>query len=106
MTIKEVLEIDFMDKNVIIIGCPASGKTWLSNKIKSVKEIQVGITLIERDLNVVKVSFRSKDAVKYDVSKLAVLLGGGGHKMAAGATLEMPLPEAIEKVLKTCEICF
>ena len=35
MTIKEVLEIDFMDKNVIIIGCPASGKTWLSNKIKS-----------------------------------------------------------------------
>ncbi len=79
---------------------------YISNKIKSVKEIQVGITLIERDLNVVKVSFRSKDAVKYDVSKLAVLLGGGGHKMAAGATLEMPLPEAIEKVLKTCEICF
>lgn len=74
---------------------------YISNKIKSVKEIQVGITLIEKDPNVVKVSFRSKDAVKYDVSKLAVSLGGGGHKMAAGATLEMPLPEAIEKVVKT-----
>jgi nanoRNase/pAp phosphatase (c-di-AMP/oligoRNAs hydrolase) len=28
------------------------------------------------------------------VSKLAVALGGGGHKAAAGATIKLPIPEA------------
>jgi len=49
---------------------------------------------IETNPNAVKVSFRSKDGDKYDVSKLAVALGGGGHKAAAGANLNMPLAEA------------
>lgn len=33
MTIDEILDIDISDKSVLIIGCPASGKTWLSKKI-------------------------------------------------------------------------
>jgi hypothetical protein len=35
MTIAEVLSMDFTGKNVLIIGSPASGKTWLSNAIKT-----------------------------------------------------------------------
>lgn len=35
MTIVDVLEADFIGKNVLIIGCPASGKTYLSNIIKT-----------------------------------------------------------------------
>jgi phosphoesterase RecJ-like protein len=73
----------------------------ISNKIKSVIGTQIAGTLIERDSNVVKISFRSRDVVKYDVSKLALALGGGGHKAAAGATLNMSLPDALEKVVKT-----
>lgn len=34
MELSEILELDITDKNVLIIGCPASGKTWLSNKLK------------------------------------------------------------------------
>ena len=34
MELKEILGIDIGGKNVLIIGCPASGKTWLSNKLK------------------------------------------------------------------------
>jgi adenylate kinase family enzyme len=33
-TIEQVLQIDIENKNVLIIGCPASGKTYLSKKFK------------------------------------------------------------------------
>lgn len=34
MTIQEVLSLSIVDKNVLIIGPPASGKTWLCNEMK------------------------------------------------------------------------
>lgn len=70
----------------------------ISNKIKSILGIEIGVTLIEKEKGIVKISIRS---AKHDISRLAVSLGGGGHKAAAGATLKMPLNEAIEKVVKT-----
>jgi len=33
MTIDEVIEIDITGKDILIIGCPASGKSWLAKKI-------------------------------------------------------------------------
>jgi adenylate kinase family enzyme len=33
MNIQQVLELDISNLNVLIIGTPASGKTWLSNKL-------------------------------------------------------------------------
>ncbi len=45
----------------------------------------------------VKVSLRAGEGG--DVSRLAVALGGGGHRSAAGASLAMGLGEAREKVL-------
>lgn len=44
-----------------------------------------------------KVSFRSTSGT--DVNALAAQLGGGGHVNASGATLALPLAEAIERVL-------
>jgi len=49
---------------------------------------------VEIEPNKVKFSFRSADENKYDVSKLATALGGGGHGAASGAILSMPLEEA------------
>jgi phosphoesterase RecJ-like protein len=69
----------------------------ISNKIKSILGIEISATLIEKEKNQVKISFRSQ---RQDVSKLALALGGGGHKSASGASLTMPLPQAIEKVVK------
>lgn len=49
----------------------------------------------------VKISLRSKGRVV--VNEVAKLFGGGGHKFAAGARYEGPLPEAIEKVVAAAE---
>lgn len=47
----------------------------------------------------VKISWRSKGQV--DVNRIARSLGGGGHRLSCGARLELPLKQAIEKVITT-----
>jgi phosphoesterase RecJ-like protein len=66
----------------------------IANKMKSVIGWNVGVLLVEIESGKVKAGFRTRDNKRFDVSKLAVALGGGGHKSAAGAILNMPLPEA------------
>ncbi len=55
------------------------------------------VLLKERRDNTVKVSMRSVPGV--DVSAVARVFNGGGHKQAAGATIVAPLPEAEAQVL-------
>ena len=66
----------------------------IPNLLKSVIGWNVGVICIEARPNLVKISMRSRDVEKYDVSKLATSLGGGGHRAAAGITLKMSLAEA------------
>ncbi len=54
---------------------------------------------VEQEPNVVKFSFRSKNADKFDVSKLANMMGGGGHRAAAGLILKMSIEEAKKLVV-------
>lgn len=49
----------------------------------------------------VKVSLRSSGAA--DVAKVAVALGGGGHRAAAGATVKADLTTALERVRTECK---
>lgn len=66
--------------------------------LKSVVGWNVVVLMIEEVPGEVKCSFRTRDQVRFDVSKVAVALGGGGHKAAAGAVVKMPISEAIDKV--------
>ena len=66
----------------------------IAGKLRSVAEWKVSGSLIEDEPGHVKASFRSKDGDAFDVSRLAVALGGGGHRAAAGATMTMSLDEA------------
>ena len=77
-------------------GIPPSevSSAAISSKLRTVAEWKVSGSLIEAEPGYIKISLRSKDGDAYDVSKLAVALGGGGHKAAAGVTLAMPLDEA------------
>ena len=70
------------------------------NEIKSVVDYDIAISMVEVQPKEVKLSFRTRDFIKYDLTKIAVALGGGGHKGAAGARLLLTIPEAVEKVVK------
>ena len=64
---------------------------------RSIRGVEVAVLFMEQPRGGVKVSFRSKEP--HDVSRLAEQFGGGGHRLAAGATLPDPLSEARAAVL-------
>lgn len=69
---------------------------------RSIQGVEVAILFRELKNGKWKVSFRSKD--KADVFKIAVLFEGGGHKHAAGCTLEGSLANVKEKILKAVSL--
>jgi phosphoesterase RecJ-like protein len=75
-----------------------SDNNYIANMLIGVKEWQVAVTLIEKSPSEISISFRSKGP---DVSISAQKIGGGGHALAAGATLLMSLQQAKEKVLES-----
>ncbi len=72
----------------------------VSSALRTVGEFDVVGALIEAEPGMVRASFRSKDANKFDVSLLAAAFGGGGHRAAAGTLIPMPLAEAKQKVVE------
>lgn len=81
------------------IPADAVSAGMISSVLRSVAAFDVTGVLIETMPGEIKCSFRSKDGNEYDVSKLAVALGGGGHKAAAGAELKMSLSDAKKLVV-------
>ncbi len=71
----------------------------ISNILKSVVEWNITVSIVERQPNIIKLSFRTRDKEKFDVSRIAVALGGGGHRAAAGACLRMPLQKVKDIVV-------
>lgn len=62
--------------------------------LRSVIGWDITVVLLEVEPNKVKVNFRTRNAEKYDMTAIATVFGGGGHKAAAGATLSVSLEEA------------
>ena len=67
------------------------------NMLLQVNGSKIAVLFSELKTNCFKVSFRSRCEV--DCSRLAALFGGGGHKQASGATLDMPFDAAKQSVL-------
>ncbi len=72
----------------------------ISNKLKSVLGTEISATIVELEKGKSKISFRTRDAHRYDVSKLAISLGGGGHRVASGANLNMNTEQTTEQVVQ------
>ncbi|MGB9598764.1 MAG: DHH family phosphoesterase [Minisyncoccales bacterium] len=66
---------------------------------RGIKDADFGVAMLESQKNKIYLSFRSKKNT--DVSKLAQFFGGGGHKNAAGATVEGDFKKSVKKVVKT-----
>jgi phosphoesterase RecJ-like protein len=67
------------------------------NLTLTVAGTQVAVIFVEQATGKFKVSFRSRSAV--DCSRLAEQFKGGGHKAAAGATVDGPIEAAQQRVL-------
>jgi len=70
----------------------------LINYPRAVAGAEVALVFIEQKDGGTKISFRGSEG--RDVGRLAEQFGGGGHKMAAGATVPGPLAETRAAVLK------
>ena len=79
---------------------PSEAKSASASNFASIVEgTDFGIVMVEEKKDFVTCSFRSRG--KFDISKIASELGGGGHKEAAGARIVgLNFEEAVKKVLE------
>jgi phosphoesterase RecJ-like protein len=60
-------------------------------------EVDVAAVFVEVNSGEIEIGMRGKPG--YDVSQVALELGGGGHPAAAGCTLPGPMRDAVSRVL-------
>jgi len=85
----------------IASGHQGSGTVGLGNMLSDIIGVAMGMVLMEFEEDQVKAGFRCRPP--FSVAEIAVNLGGGGHPLASGATLEMPLAEAEALVVDMCK---
>jgi phosphoesterase RecJ-like protein len=78
-------------------GISNTANGGLSNLLISAEEANVVAVFVELEDGRVDVSMRA--APGCDVSEVALVLGGGGHRLAAGCMLDGPLDEAVARTL-------
>ncbi len=82
-------------------GCSGTDLEGIAVISRSVEGVIAGITLKQTDQNEFKVSLRTYPPL--DASAICKVLGGGGHKGAAGASVKGSLDEVKAKVLAAVE---
>jgi phosphoesterase RecJ-like protein len=83
------------------IGFKGQSSMGLVNLLADVDEVGIGTVLMEIEGGRIRVGFRSRPP--YNVAAIAEKMGGGGHVLAAGCTLEEPLAEATARVVALCK---
>ncbi len=73
----------------------------IANELIQPTEVQVGILFTEREREMTRVSVRSRGRV--DMLPAVVQFGGGGHRNACGATLAVPIEEAVRMFIPVAE---
>ncbi len=79
------------------IGASAANGSGLSNLLISAEEANIAAVFTEQEDGTVDMSLRARPG--FDVAKVALTLGGGGHTLAAGATVAGALDEVIESAI-------
>ena len=68
----------------------------IAEALRQINTVEVAMVFKETPKGNTKVSFRSN---KFDICPIAKFFGGGGHKLAAGCTVEKNIPDSINEVL-------
>ncbi len=81
-----------------IKGCQASTEdiAQVAGILNAVPGTKFSLILSEREGGFVKGSLRSEEYKGVDVSKIAALFGGGGHKLASGFEIKGKIVETEE----------
>lgn len=79
-------------------GYPANGDASVVSLLITAQEADMAASFVETDEGKVEVSFRAKPG--FDVSGIALDLGGGGHRVASGCTVEGPLEPTRNRVME------
>lgn len=87
-----VTEQDFKDSN-----SEYKDSEGLISHLTSIDGIKISILLKQMEKDTYKASLRSTK--EYDVSKLAIVNGGGGHKQAAGCKFKGEIEEIKQKII-------
>lgn len=80
------------------VNYPGRDDADLINVLSSIDGADIAIIFVEQPNGKVKVSWRAQPG--YDVSKVAIRFGGGGHAPASGAEIDGSIDEVKQKVLK------
>jgi bifunctional oligoribonuclease and PAP phosphatase NrnA len=83
------------------IGFNSPSSVGLVNILANIEEAVMSAVLLEQQDGSVRVGFRCRPP--YSVSEVALNLGGGGHPLAAGCTLDGPLAKAEALVVGMCK---
>jgi bifunctional oligoribonuclease and PAP phosphatase NrnA len=85
-----------------VIGYPGRDDADLIQVLFSIEDAYIAIIFVEQPNQHVKVSWRAHPG--YDISKIALEFGGGGHPSAAGAEIAGTLAEAYAAVIPATRI--
>ena len=79
------------------LGATDQDTEGVVNYVRGVRGAEVGILFREMETGKIRVSLRARESV--NVAEIAAQFGGGGHRMASGCTVELPLAEAERVVI-------
>lgn len=82
-------------------GCVYEDAEGLSGLPRSVEGVEIGFVIKQKEDKLYKVSIRTNNYV--DATQIACAFGGGGHKRAAGCSVEGSEEEAVEKILNVTQ---
>ncbi|MGI4789807.1 MAG: DHH family phosphoesterase [Janthinobacterium lividum] len=79
------------------IGATDQDTEGIVSYVRGVRGAEVGVLFREMAGGGIRVSLRARESV--NVAEIAGKFGGGGHRMASGCTVELPLAEAEKAVI-------
>ncbi|HRX58120.1 MAG TPA: bifunctional oligoribonuclease/PAP phosphatase NrnA [Eubacteriales bacterium] len=79
-------------------GASAEDTEGIIDSIRDIDTVEIAAMLREAGDGKIRVSLRGKTCA--DVSRIATAFGGGGHRLAAGCTMEPPIEEAAEQIMQ------
>ena len=83
------------------IGATDQDTEGVVNYVRGVRGAEVGLLFREMETGKIRVSLRSRESV--NVAEIAARFGGGGHRMASGCTLDAPLADAEQAVVRAVQ---